>query len=60
MQTGVIPYVENKASRYGGTGSDVVQSKVVNLDPGTYKIEIDPIKASSNAFGSATVTVNPE
>lgn len=60
LQTGVIPYVENKASRYGGTGSDVVQSKVVNLDRGTYKIEIDPIKASSNAFGSATVTVNPE
>lgn len=60
LQASVIPYVENKAAIYGGLGGDVVQLKTVNLDAGTYKIEIDPLKASSNAFGSVTVTVNPK
>lgn len=59
VSKGVIPFVENKDIAYGGTGSDVVEAKTVNLKAGIYKVEIDPLEASSNAFGSATITVKP-
>ena len=52
-------YVQNKASRYGGTGSDVVQAKTINIKAGVYKVEIDPLTSSDNATGSATITINP-
>jgi len=55
-----VNFVENKAVRYGGTGSDVVQAKTVNLPAGVYKVEIDPLKSSDNAFGSATLTITPK
>ena len=54
----VLNYVENKATRYGGTGSDVVETKIVKLEAGVYRAEIDELIASSNAFGSATLTIN--
>tara|TARA_Y100000114_G_C11762408_1_gene330604 strand:+ start:2474 stop:3643 length:1170 start_codon:yes stop_codon:yes gene_type:complete len=54
----VLNYVENKDPRYGGTGNDVVESKVVNLEAGVYRAEIDALVASSNAVGSATLTIN--
>lgn len=53
----VIPFVENKSAQYGGTGSDVVEAKTVNLKAGVYKVEIDPLKSSDNATGSATITI---
>ena len=59
VSKGVIPFVENKDIAYGGTGSDVVEAKTVNLKAGIYKVEIDALEASSNAFGSATITVKP-
>jgi hypothetical protein len=55
----VLPYVENRPVRFGGTGDPVSQLKQVYMEAGVYQIVIDPPEASSNAFGAVNIIVNP-
>lgn len=59
LDTRVLPYVENRPVRFGGTGEPVSQLKQVYMEAGVYQIVIDPPEASSNAFGAVNIIVNP-
>jgi hypothetical protein len=59
LDSRVLPYVENRPVRFGGTGDPVSQLKQVYMEAGVYQIVIDPPEASSNAFGAVNIIVNP-
>ena len=53
---GYPPYVQNGKETVEST--DVI--KIVNLEVGTYRMEIDPLECASGAFGIATLTASPQ